>query len=55
MGTQFLATTFLDAKQNDRTDDDESYLIIRVQHEFAEYQAKLTDFQDHAALIREAQ
>lgn len=55
VGTQFLATTFLDAKQNDRTDDDESYLIIRVQHEFAEYQAKLTDFQDHAALIREAQ
>lgn len=55
VGTQFLATTFLDAKQNDHATDGESYLIIRVQHEFAEYQVRLTDFQDHAALLREAQ
>lgn len=55
VGTHFLVRTFLDAQQNDHVAaDDESYLVIRVQHELEEYQVGVTDFRNHVILIQEA-
>ncbi|WP_054679408.1 hypothetical protein [Lacticaseibacillus sharpeae] len=54
-GTHFLVRTFLDAQQNDHVAaDDESYLVIRVQHELEEYQVGVTDFRNHVILIQES-